>query len=145
MKVILLQDVKNVGKKNDVVDVADGYARNVIIRQRLGVAYTEQSSKVLQQNLAVLNEKKQQDIALANVVKNEIESKPYVFTLKTNGSKVFGHISNLNIINKVNESNDLIDKKMFSKTHNLTIGEYDIDVHVHKEVIANVKVIVRAE
>lgn len=145
MKVILTSDVKNVGKKNQVVEIADGYAKNFILKNKLGVIYTPESSKILNKTLENLAEEHDRDVSLAKLIKNEIESKTYHFYLKANGDKVFGHISNLNIINEINSQKELVNKKMFTKVHNFELGEFTVDVHVHKEVIAKVKIIVSAE
>lgn len=142
MKVILLEDIKGLGSKNTIVEVADGYAKNFLIKQKKAVAYTTTSQQILNQNLEALQAQKQEAILQATLLKEELESKVLYFSLKANNLQTFGNISNKQIIEELNKDTKVVTKHMLTKPHALGIGEHIVQVQVHKQVIANIKVVV---
>ncbi len=143
MKVILLEDVKALGKKGDVVNVSDGYARNAILPKKLGVEATSKNLNDLKlQNQhadKVAQENYENAVALAKVVeKTTIEVK-----LKSGkDGKAFGSISSKEISQAAKEQAGLdIDKKKMHLGEAIkNLGTFDVPVKLHPKVTANIKV-----
>lgn len=76
------------------------------------------------------------------MLKEELESKVLYFSLKANNLQTFGNISNKQIIEELNKDTKVVTKHMLTKPHALGIGEHIVQVQVHKQVIANIKVVV---
>lgn len=148
MKVILLQDVKSVGKKGEVVDVSDGYAKNFIFKKKLGV---EADAK----NLNDLKLKKANDekvaaalLAAAKDFAKVIEEKTVVVKLKAGeGGKTFGSVSTKEIATEAKVQFDLdIDKKKVVLNEAIkTFGTFEVPVKLHPQVTATLKVKVEEE
>ncbi len=136
MKIILLEDVKGKGKKNDVINVSDGYGNNYLIKNKLGVLYTKGSSNVLNKELKELKEEEDKLVAELNDIKNKLENKEIKFQVKTgNNEKVFGNISSKQISEKIKELGFNIDKKCLKIDGNLdTLGVHKVLVQLHKKV-----------
>lgn len=143
MKVILLEEIKGIGKKNDVVEVSDGYAKNFLIKQKKAVAYTQKAQEVLKKDLQAIEDEEQQRILDASLLRDELEKHHLEFELKVNNLKTFGHITNKQIIDELNKVHKVITKHMLQKPYNLGVGEHQVEVQLHKKVIANIKVVVR--
>ena len=143
MKVILLEDVKALGKKGDVVNVSDGYARNAILPKKLGAEATSKNLNDLKlQNQhadKVAQENYENAVALAKVVeKTTIEVK-----LKSGkDGKAFGSISSKEISQAAKEQAGLdIDKKKMHLGEAIkNLGTFDVPVKLHPKVTANIKV-----
>lgn len=143
MKVILLADVKKVGKKGDVVKVADGYGQNFLINNKLAVQETNTSKKVLERQ----NEQKQQEelenIAKAKELKKEIEAMTLEFTLKSGkDGKTFGSISTKHIVEELkNKHNIKVDKRKFIEARPIgALGYTKMKIELYKGVIATINV-----
>ena len=140
MKVILLEDVKSVGKKGEVVTVKDGYAKNFILKKNLGV---EATSK----NLNDLKLQKQNDekVAAENLEKAQ-ESVEVAIKAGQDG-RVFGSVSTKEIATAAKEqlSYDLDKKKMQLKEPIKNIGTYHVPIRLHPKVTAELKVIVKGK
>lgn len=122
MKVILLKDLKNYGKKNDIITVADGYAKNYLLPQKIAIVASSQAlaqlGKQQQKFDNEVNEKKLENEAL----KLEIENLILNFDLKINKNKVFGTITSKQIIEKLSqEYNIQVDKKQLVNYQNINI------------------------
>jgi len=143
MKVILLQDVKSLGKKGDVVNVSDGYARNYILPRKLGQEATnaslndrklqkEKEDRQAARNLAEAKEKAEQlkDIVLEIPVKTG------------EGGRVFGSVSTKEIISAAKEQKglDLDKKKLLLDEAIKTCGMHVVKIRLHKDVIGEFKV-----
>ncbi|MGL4951827.1 MAG: 50S ribosomal protein L9 [Mycoplasma sp.] len=140
MKVILLTDVANLGKKNDILDVNDGYAKNFLFKTKKAIAYTDGSLKKLSKELEHQKEIHDEEVYQANLLKDELESKEIMFSLKSNHGNAFGKISSKQLIEEINKTNKLINKYMLKKAHEWGLGNHIVEIELHKEVIAKVKI-----
>lgn len=143
MKVILLQDVKSVGKKGDMVELSEGYARNFIIPKKLGVEATNASKNDLK--LQKANEEKiakeQYEAALA--FKAEVEEMLVEVTMKSGeGGRTFGSISSKEIAKAVSDQyKKEIDKKKISMQDSIkSLGTHEVTVKLHPKVTAKLRV-----
>jgi large subunit ribosomal protein L9 len=148
MKIILLQDVDHIGKKHEVHEVKDGYAKNFLIRNKLAVTYTKDAQVVLAKDLnnIAVEESKMRDKAL--VLKEAIEKINLFFKLKTHNGKVFGSISNKQIIDTLADKHQIkIDKFMIDEKNakQLTLGKQSIYINLYKDIKAKLEVIVEGE
>ncbi len=143
MKVILLQDVKNVGKKNQVVEVSDGYFRNYLAKKQLAVVATTTANEYLQKDLAELKKNEADNISKANKLKEKIEKVVLNYKLKSNNGKTFGSISQKQIINDLKQHDIEIDKYMFEDNFQpLKVGNIHIVLNIYKNIKANLHIIV---
>jgi len=143
MKVILLQDVKALGKKNDIVDVADGYAKNGLINKKLAVEATPKALNDLK--LKKQNNDKVAAENLANAKKLSEDLKDKVVTLKIKcgeGGKTFGSVTGKEISEEVKKQFglDIDKKKIVIQDPIKSVGSYDVTYKVHPEVSAVIKV-----
>lgn len=143
MEVILLQDVKKLGKKNEKISVSDGYANNYLFKNRLAVPVSKKSIEILE------NQKEDARIAEENAVKEaeELKARLASMTLEfetkvgSNG-KAFGSISLKQVEEELKNKYDItIDKRKFLDKGNLdTIGYYKLRIELHKGVVGEIKV-----
>ena len=148
MKVILLEDVKSLGKKGELVKVSDGYARNFIIKKNLGIEATPKNLNDLK--LQKQNEAKvaAENLADAQAFAKEIETKSIEVAIKAGqDGKVFGSVSTKEIatIAKEQLGYDLDKKKMQLKEPIKNIGTYMVPIRLHPKVTAELKVIVKGK
>ena len=129
MKVILLSDVKNLGKKGDIVKVADGYGRNFLIRQHLAVEATKKSMEILdEQKLQESLEEKQLE-ANAEAIKQRLAKLTLEFKVKTGKDRrVFGSVSTKQIAEQLMQKYEIkIDKrKVLDNTAIASLGYTDV-------------------
>ncbi len=143
MKVILLEDVKSLGKKGDVVDVSDGYAKNFLLTKKKGV---EANSKNLNDlKLKKANDEKvaAQNLQDARNLAALLEQKTVVVKLKAGeGGKTFGSVSSKEIAEEAAKQHDLeIDKKKIVINDPIkSIGTYEVTVKLHPKVAGKLKV-----
>ena len=142
MKVILLEDVKSVGKKDDVVEVNNGYARNVLFRKNLAVEATKKALNDLK--LRQANDKKvaAEELAEAKVLAKEIEGKQLVVKMKVGEcGRTFGSISTKEIAQEAKKQLGFdLDKKKMHCEPIKNLGFHDVAVKVHPEVTATLRV-----
>ena len=146
MKVILLQDVKALGKKGEVVNVNDGYARNFILPKKLGVEANGKNLNDLK--LQKNNEAKvaQEHLDAAKKLAEELKAGKVVLTMKVGeGGRTFGSVSSKEIAEAVKEQMHLdIDKKKIQLKEQIkTLGTHLVSVKLHPEVTAELKVSVK--
>ena len=131
MKVILLNDVKNVGKKGEVKEVSDGYARNFLIRQGLAVAATSASVDVL----------KGQKAEEAIKTKELIEKTELTFKVNAKEGRVFNSVSTKKIEEALKAKGIKIDKRKIKDTEPVSsLGYTNIRIELYKDVEAVIKV-----
>jgi len=145
MKVILLNDVKGSGKKGDVINVSDGYARNFLLPRKLAKEATSSAVHEIEvkKESKRLKEKEQRDKAqeLANGM-NEMSVTLYAKTGESD--RLFGSISTSDIAKALKKEYDIeVDKKKISlEEHIKLLGEYKAKVKLYSGVSANLKVII---
>lgn len=141
MELILKQDVENLGFKDDIITVKNGFGRNYLIPQGHAILATTSAKKVLAETLkqrAFKEEKLVKDATKQAEAIKELEIK---ITAKTgDGSKLFGSISNADIADKLEKAGFEIDKKYIKVTGGTIkrIGKYDATVRLHREVLVDV-------
>ncbi len=148
MKVILLEDVKSLGKKGEVVSVNDGYARNFILKKNLGVEATSKSMNDLK-----LQKQNEEKIAAENLEKakklgEELEGKSVTLSIKAgSGGRAFGSVSTKEISAAAKEQlgYDLDKKKMHLNEPIKSIGTFHVPIKLHPKVTAELKVIVKEQ
>ena len=146
MKIVLLENVKKLGKKDEIVEVSDGYARNMIIPKGLGLPATAENLN----NLKLKNkneEKKEENLrGIANENKEKIESSKIVLLIKAGSNgKIFGSITSKEIAEEVKNALKIdVDKKDVLLDESLkNIGTYDVKIKLHKDIVAILKVEVK--
>lgn len=146
MKVILLADVKNVGKKGDILNAADGYARNFLLPKKLGIEATNSNLNELNlKNKSEENKKKieyEECLELAKTI-NELT---ITIPAKTgDNGKLFGSITNKEISSFLKEQSNLsIDKKkIVLKDPIKSLGETTVTIKLHPKVTASLKVSIK--
>lgn len=147
MKVILLETVKNVGKKGQVVEVSDGYARNFLFPRKLAVSASEKSLEVLSEQKQHEKELADQKKETAIKLKAEVEKITLTFTAKTGeDGRLFGSISTKQIADEFsNKYNITVDKRKITGGPVTSLGTTKCSVELHKEVTATFAVAVKQE
>ena len=148
MKVILLKDVKKVGKKDQVIEVSDGYANNYLIKNKLAVQYTKTSNQILANQKEAERLEFEKNQAEARELAEKLKGITLEFTLKsgTNG-RCFGNITFKQIEEKLlNEYSLQIDKRKFVEKKPLdAFGMYRLEIELFKGVKGIVNVHVKEE
>ena len=143
MKIILTQDVKKLGKKGGIIEVSDGYARNYVLPQKLGV---EANSKNLNDlKLQKSNEEKtmQRLLEEAQALAEKIGKQTVVVSMKAGeGGKVFGSVSSKEIAAAIKAQSDLeIDKKKIQLSEPIrSFGVHEAGIKLHPQVTATLRV-----
>jgi len=148
MKVILLEDIAGTGKAGDVVDVANGYARNKLFPAGLAIEANAANMKTLEHRRAKIAAKKAADKEIAESLAKQLEGKTLEFTAKAGeAGKLFGSVTAAEIAEQIHEKLGFeIDKhKIDLKTPIKEIGTFDVAVKIFPEVAPLIKVIVNPE
>lgn len=145
MKVILLQDVKNVGKKGQIINAKDGYANNFLFPKNLAIEATDANLKNLEHTKKKKEEKENEIFQEAKILEQELLEKTIVIKSKTGESgKLFGSITTKEISDLLEEEHGIsIDKKKFELDETIkSVGQYFVKIKLHPSVNAKLKVIV---
>jgi large subunit ribosomal protein L9 len=143
MQVILLQDVKALGKKGELVNVSDGYARNFILPKKLGLEANPKNLNDLKLQKAAEEKKLKEILEEAQALSKDLESKTLELKIKAGeGGRTFGSISSKEIANELKVKYGLdIDKKKLQLSDPIkTIGTHTVPVKLHPKVTAELKV-----
>lgn len=147
MKVILLEDVKSLGKKGEIVNVNDGYARNFILPKKLGLEATSKNLNDLK--LQKQNDEKvaQEKLDAAKALAEEIKEKSITVKIQAGvEGKVFGSISSKEIATEAKKQLNMdIDKKIVIPDAIKSLGTYNVNIKLHKDVTATLTVKVEAK
>ncbi len=146
MKVIMLQDVKKVGKKNQVVDVSDGYATNFLIPRKLAVPYTERNISQLEAQQAKVKAEDAEHKKDAIKHKEVLEKEALVFVLQIGESgKAFGALTAKKIEEEIKAKfNIAVDRKKFiGFTPLKELGPAVVQIELYKDVVARLNVVIK--
>ena len=142
MKVILLQDVKKQGKKDDLLDVSDGYAKNFLIKNKLAVPYTKTSKEILDTEVDRRTRDEEALIASCEELKKKLEGKDFSFTFKSGkDGRLFGTVSTKQLSEELKKNGFEVDKKKIDMPIKIDrLGVYNITINLHKKVVATIRV-----
>ena len=144
MKVILLQDVKKIGKKGDVIEASDGYARNFLFPRKLAEEATANALHIVNAKKENERKKKLAELEEAQKLAAELKGKEVTINAKAgDNGRLFGAITNKDIAEVINSSFNLsIDKKKVVVNTIKVAGTYDVEVKLYPEVSTKMKVII---
>lgn len=147
MQVILLQDVKGQGKKGQVIEVNEGYARNFLIKKGLAEAATSNKLNDIKQKKAAQEYHKAEELKAMQALAAEIKGKNFTVKIKAGqGGKVFGSVTAANISDAMQQAGYSVDKKKIVLSQPIkNVGEYDVDVKLMEGVASKIKVTVIGE
>lgn len=143
MKVILLKDVKKVGKKDDIVEVADGYARNFLLPGKLAVIASEKSKEILSDQKQERAENVAHETELAKEVAKQLEDITISFPVKVGANgNVFGSVSTKQVEETLKKEHGIkVDKRKFKPAGPITnLGSTRIKVTIYGDVIGEIHV-----
>lgn len=145
MKIILLQDVKGQGKKGDLIDVNEGYARNFLIKKGLAEAATATKINELNQKKSSQAFHKQEEIKAMKALSEEIKGKNFTVKIKVGQTgKVFGSVTAADVSASLQEAGYDIDKKKILLDSPIKlVGDYAVDIRLLEGITTNITVTVK--
>jgi large subunit ribosomal protein L9 len=148
MEIILLQDIQNLGYKDDIITVKDGYARNYLIPKGLAINATKSARKVHDENLKQRAHKEEKVKEEAEKVAESLKDVSLSIGAKASTKgKIFGSVNTIQIAEALKEKGFDIDRKMISIKEELIkeVGKYTAKVRLHKEVQVDLPFEIKAE
>jgi large subunit ribosomal protein L9 len=143
VKLILLADVPSLGKRGDVVDVAEGYARNYLEPRKLGIEADKGALAKLGSQQQAQKRREEQTLAEAKDLAKRLESAKVSVKAKAGGNgRLFGTVTNADVASAIAESLDVeIDKHKIELVNSIkALGAYPVEIRLHKNVIAKATV-----
>tara|TARA_B100000676_G_scaffold22563_2_gene19775 strand:+ start:1934 stop:2383 length:450 start_codon:yes stop_codon:yes gene_type:complete len=136
MELILKEDVENLGFKDDIVNVKNGYGRNFLIPQGLATLATESNKKVLQEKIKQSQNKQKKAIEEANKIVKKLEKLNLKISAKSlEGDKLFGSVTSAEISKELAENGLEIEKKYVQLSSNIKkVGSFSASIRLHREV-----------
>lgn len=147
MEIILKQDIKSLGEKDDIVNVKPGYGRNYLIPQGFAVLATESAKKVLAENLKQAQFKQEKIKKDAEAIAGRLEGVKLTIGAKAGESgKIFGSVNTIQIADALKKEGFEVDRRRITfETEPKFVGEYVANLNLHKEVKVQVPFEVVAE
>ena len=135
MEIILKKDVQNLGFKDDVVNVKNGYGRNFLIPQGHAQLATPSAKKVLAENLKQKAHKEAKVVNDAKALAETLKAIEIKLSAKAGGEKLFGSITNIDIAEALEKAGQVIDRKFITSGIVKRTGKYTATVRLHRDVI----------
>ena len=147
MKVILKEDVSNLGKQGDVVEVKAGYARNYLMPQKLAILFTKQQKKSIEEAQIVEKRKLEREKDQLESVLKQVEDLNLSLKMQSEeDNKLFGSVTKLDIVKLLEENGITIDKKYIDLSSPIkTLGEHKVNIVFTKEMSASFTLVVEKE
>ncbi len=143
MKVILLEDIKGVGKKDQIIEASDGYARNFLFPKKVALEATKANLNMLEKKQKGLQEKAKKELEDAKALAETIYKLRIIISVKTGeNGKLFGSVTNKEIAQELlaQKGIDIDKKKIVINDAIKSVGEKEVDVKLHPEVTAKLMV-----
>ncbi|NCA92655.1 50S ribosomal protein L9 [bacterium] len=145
MKVILLQDIKPLGKKGEIVEVNDGYARNFLLPKKIAAEATKTAQNERNQKIANEQKRLEAEKAAALELFNALKNKEIAVKVKCNEDKMYGSVTTQDVANALKDAGFVVDKKKITLPAPIkTLGKYEAEVWCYKETVAKIYIDVRA-
>ncbi|MFK5884009.1 MAG: 50S ribosomal protein L9 [Candidatus Izemoplasma sp.] len=147
MKVILIKDVKNRGKKGEIIEVATGFA-NYLLTSKNAIEATNENMQTLEDEKQKLLDQEKKELEEMRDLKNKIDGKPVkVFVKIGENGKLFGKINSKHIADEFNKQHNIkIDKRKIQLKGNISsLGNHDVEIKLHRKVTAKIDVLVVEE
>jgi large subunit ribosomal protein L9 len=148
MEIILKQDVNNLGHKDDIVNVKDGYARNFLIPKGIAIIATTSAKKMHEENKRQRKHKEEKIKNEAIEIAKKLENKTLTIGAKTSSTgKIFGSVNTIQIAEKLQADGFEIDRKniTISEDQIKEVGKYKANIKLHKEVTVEIEIEVVSE
>lgn len=145
MKVILTQDVKSLGKKNQLINVSDGYARNFLFKKKLAIEADAKNLNIMKDKIQSDNSKKDRELIEANILKSKLEDKEVkIEMLAGENGKLFGSITTKDIADAIKKQHKTeIDKRKIHLDEPIkSIGTTNVAIKVHSDVSISINIVV---
>lgn len=145
MKVILTQDVKSLGKKNQLINVSDGYARNFLFKKKLAIEADAKNLNIMKDKIQSDNSKKDRELIEANILKSKLEDKEVKMEmLAGENGKLFGSITTKDIADAIKKQHKTeIDKRKIHLDEPIkSIGTTNVAIKVHSDVSISINIVV---
>ena len=147
MKVILKEDVQNLGQQGDIVEVKSGYARNYLMPQKLAILFTKQQKKSIEEAQRVEERKLEREKDQLESVLKQVEDLSLSLKMQSEeDSKLFGSVTKLDIVKLLEENGITVDKKYVDLSSPIkTLGEHKVNIMFTKEMSASFTLTVEKE
>lgn len=146
MKVVLLKDVKNKGKKGEIVNVNDGYAQNYLIPNGLAVSASSSAINEANQAKQANAYKEEQNVKNAKEMAEKLQGKEYTIKVKSGANgKIFGSVTNKEVAELLEKQGFAIDKKKIEIDSIKSLGIYNVKIKLYVGVSTSIKLNVVAE
>jgi len=145
MELILKKDVQNLGFKDDVVNVKNGYGRNFLIPQGFAQLATPSAKKVLAENLKQRAHKEEKMVNDAKALAETLKALEVKLYAKAGGEKLFGSITNIDIAESLEKAGHTIDRKFITSGIVKRTGKYAASIRLHRDVVVELAYEIIAE
>lgn len=140
MKVILLQDVKSLGKAQDIVEVSTGYANNMLFKKNLALEATPSNLNSIKIKKKAEAAKIQRELESAIAMSKEMQNKVFTMPVKCGeGGRLYGAVTTMDIAQAIGQAGYKVDKRGITIPVIKNLGEYDAEIKLHSQVNAKIR------